>query len=214
MSPASMPNIPTNNHLNHKEASSPLSRTRTLPKSCPEAPELTRPNPVLDKRMTSEDVPSVDPHSLVMSLKSGLLAEAAWGLNILNILLRDDKTMSFCLLSSLPGLLDSLVEHWSDAKEYRWRGEECEEPELIDVTSGDIVGEYKEKVVLLNRAAKSVSFVEDRKRAGWVECAGSSDGFIVRYGGLNNRMGVEEEEALNLVEEAGPLVRRFGSLTR
>ena len=85
--------------------------------------------------------------------------------------------------------------------------EECEEPELIDVTRVDIVGECKEKAVLLNRAARSVSLVEDRKGAGWVECAGSSDGFIVRYGGLNNRMGVEEEEALNLVEEVEETMR-------
>ena len=103
--------------------------------------------------------------------------------------------------------MDSLVEHWRDAKEYRWVEEECEEPELIDVTRVDIVGECKEKAVLLNRAVRSVSLVEDRKGAGWVECAGSSDGFIVRYGGLNNRMGVEEEEALNLVEEVEETMR-------
>lgn len=47
-----------------------------------------------------------------MSLKSGLLSEATWALDTLNILLYDDNTVAYFMLSQLPGLLDNLIDHF------------------------------------------------------------------------------------------------------
>lgn len=48
----------------------------------------------------------------MMSLKSGLLSEATWALDTLNILLYDDNTVAYFMLSQLPGLLDNLIDHF------------------------------------------------------------------------------------------------------
>lgn len=48
----------------------------------------------------------------MMSLKSGLLAETAWALDTLTILLSDDTTVGFFKLSQLPGFLDTVIEHF------------------------------------------------------------------------------------------------------
>ena len=47
-----------------------------------------------------------------MSLKSGLLSEATWALDTLNILLYDDNTVAYFMLSQLPGLLENLIDHF------------------------------------------------------------------------------------------------------
>jgi len=46
-----------------------------------------------------------------MSLKSGLLAESTWVLDVLAVLLRDDVTVSWFGLQHLPGLVNVLLEH-------------------------------------------------------------------------------------------------------
>jgi len=46
-----------------------------------------------------------------MSLKSGLLAETTWALDVLNILLYDDNTVTYFSLNYLPGLLEIILEH-------------------------------------------------------------------------------------------------------
>ena len=43
--------------------------------------------------------------------------ESTWALVTWNVLLKEDRSMSFCQLSTLPVLLDCLVEHWSDTRE-------------------------------------------------------------------------------------------------
>lgn len=48
----------------------------------------------------------------MMALKSGLLAETCWALDILNILLFDDNCISYFGLQHMPGLLDQLLEHF------------------------------------------------------------------------------------------------------
>lgn len=47
-----------------------------------------------------------------MALKSGLLAETCWALDILNILLFDDNCIGYFGLQHMPGLLDLLLEHF------------------------------------------------------------------------------------------------------
>jgi len=46
-----------------------------------------------------------------MALKSGLLSETSWALDVLAVLLRDDTTVLWFGLQHLPGLVDLLLEH-------------------------------------------------------------------------------------------------------
>lgn len=48
----------------------------------------------------------------MMCLKSGLLAESTWALNVLSILLFDDSTVMFFGLQHMPGLVESLLDHF------------------------------------------------------------------------------------------------------
>lgn len=54
----------------------------------------------------------VDAWHLVMSLKSGLTCESAWALNVLTGLLGDDTTFPFFCLQSMPGLIETLLDHF------------------------------------------------------------------------------------------------------
>jgi AT-rich interactive domain-containing protein 1 len=69
--------------------------------------------PVLSRRrkLHKNDVSPVEAWRIMMSLKSGLLAETTWALDVLNVLLYDDYSVSYFSLSYLPGLLDILLEH-------------------------------------------------------------------------------------------------------
>lgn len=49
---------------------------------------------------------------IMMSLKSGLMAESTWALDTLNILLFDDSTVAYFGLAHLPGLLEVLLDHF------------------------------------------------------------------------------------------------------
>ena len=46
-----------------------------------------------------------------MALKSGLLSESTWALDVLAVMLRDDVTVAWFGLQHLPGLVDVLLEH-------------------------------------------------------------------------------------------------------
>ena len=54
----------------------------------------------------------VEAWRLMMSLKSGLLAESTWALDVLNILLYDNSTIMYFDLAQLQGLLEILVDHF------------------------------------------------------------------------------------------------------
>ncbi len=63
----------------------------------------------------TDSIPSpgpVEAWRIMMSLKSGMLAECTWAIDTLNILLHDDKTISYFHLPQLPGLLDTLMDHF------------------------------------------------------------------------------------------------------
>jgi len=47
-----------------------------------------------------------------MSLRSGLLMESTWALDILNVLLYDDNAFTYFGLGNMPGLFEALLEHW------------------------------------------------------------------------------------------------------
>ena len=69
--------------------------------------------PVLTKRkkLHKSDVAPVEAWRIMMCLKSGLLAETTWSLDVLNVLLYDDHSVAYFSLSYLPGLMDMLLEH-------------------------------------------------------------------------------------------------------
>lgn len=64
------------------------------------------------RKYTKVDVQPVDGWRLVMALRSGLLMESTWALDVINILLFDDYTVSYFGLGNMPGLLEALMEHW------------------------------------------------------------------------------------------------------
>ena len=80
-----------------------------FPPGCVEA---TPPYMLKRRKYTKADVQPVEGWRLVMALKSGLLMESTWALDVINILLFDDNGVAYFGLGNMPGLLDALLEHW------------------------------------------------------------------------------------------------------
>ncbi|CAG0886192.1 unnamed protein product [Cyprideis torosa] len=93
--------------LPYPPPSSYLKREVTFP---PDSVEGVTPVMRRRKRLGKADVAPVEPWRLVMALKSGLLSEATWAIDVLNILLFDDSSIVYFGLSHLPGLLDLILE--------------------------------------------------------------------------------------------------------
>ncbi|KAF4513831.1 UNVERIFIED_CONTAM: hypothetical protein B566_EDAN016692 [Ephemera danica] len=74
--------------------------------------EATMPVLYKRRRMARTDVSPVEAWRIMMSLRSGLLAESCWALDVLNVLLFDDASVAYFGLGNLPGLLDVLLEHF------------------------------------------------------------------------------------------------------
>ncbi|XP_014485250.1 PREDICTED: trithorax group protein osa isoform X3 [Dinoponera quadriceps] len=87
-------------------------REMTFP---PDSVEAITPLLYKRRKLTRADVTPIEAWRLMMSLRSGLLAESCWALDVLNILLFDDSSVSYFGLAHLPGLLDVLLEHFSRA---------------------------------------------------------------------------------------------------
>ncbi|XP_068577578.1 AT-rich interactive domain-containing protein 1B isoform X3 [Cebidichthys violaceus] len=64
------------------------------------------------RKLTSKDTGTPEAWRVMMSLKSGLLAESTWALDTINILLYDDSTVGSFTLSQLPGFLELIVEYF------------------------------------------------------------------------------------------------------
>ncbi|KAI1897375.1 hypothetical protein AGOR_G00082660 [Albula goreensis] len=74
--------------------------------------EATQPLLKTRRKLTSKDTGTPEAWRVMMSLKSGLLAESTWALDTINILLFDDNTVSSFTLSQLPGFLELIVEYF------------------------------------------------------------------------------------------------------
>uniref|UniRef100_T1JY34 ARID domain-containing protein n=1 Tax=Tetranychus urticae TaxID=32264 RepID=T1JY34_TETUR len=74
--------------------------------------EATQANYSKRRKLTSKDIPPVEAWKLLMSLKSGLLAESTWALDTLAVLVSDDSSYLYFGLQHLPGLLEILLEHY------------------------------------------------------------------------------------------------------
>uniref|UniRef100_A0A672ZJ68 AT rich interactive domain 1B (SWI1-like) n=1 Tax=Sphaeramia orbicularis TaxID=375764 RepID=A0A672ZJ68_9TELE len=64
------------------------------------------------RRLTAKDTGTPEAWRVMMSLKSGLLAESTWALDTINILLYDDSTVGSFSLPQLPGFLELIVEYY------------------------------------------------------------------------------------------------------
>uniref|UniRef100_A0A673HL10 AT-rich interactive domain-containing protein 1A-like n=1 Tax=Sinocyclocheilus rhinocerous TaxID=307959 RepID=A0A673HL10_9TELE len=71
-------------------------------------------SPVLKsrRRLTMKEIGTPEAWKVMMSLKSGLLAESTWALDTINILLYDDNSISNFNLIQLPGFLELIVEYF------------------------------------------------------------------------------------------------------
>ncbi|KAL0967272.1 hypothetical protein UPYG_G00250130 [Umbra pygmaea] len=87
----------------------PLHRDISFP---PGSVEATQPKLKARRRLTSKETGTPEAWRVMMSLKSGLLAESTWALDTINILLYDDNTVSSFTLSQLPGFLELIVEYF------------------------------------------------------------------------------------------------------
>ena len=78
----------------------------------PDSVEATTPSISKRRRLCARDLSSVEAWRLIMCLKSGLLAESTWALDILSVLLHDDSTVLYFGLQHMPGMLEVLLEHY------------------------------------------------------------------------------------------------------
>merc|ERR1719278_2306754 len=78
----------------------------------PGSVEATQPLMMKRRKYTKVDVQPVDGWRLVMALRSGLLMESTWALDVINVLLYDDHSFTYFGLGNMPGLLEALLEHW------------------------------------------------------------------------------------------------------
>lgn len=78
----------------------------------PDSVEAVMPVATKRRRLYAKDVSPLEAWRLMMCLKSGLLAESTWALDVLSVLLYDDSTVLYFGLSHLPGLLETLMEHF------------------------------------------------------------------------------------------------------
>ncbi|XP_022626034.1 AT-rich interactive domain-containing protein 1B-like isoform X2 [Seriola dumerili] len=86
-----------------------INREVTFPSSSVEA---TTPKLKPRRRLTAKDTGTPEAWRVMMSLKSGLLAESTWALDTINILLYDDSTVGSFSLTQLPGFLELIVEFY------------------------------------------------------------------------------------------------------
>ncbi|OTF71147.1 AT-rich interactive domain-containing 3A-like protein [Euroglyphus maynei] len=78
----------------------------------PNSIEATVPIPSKRRKLMARDIGPVDAWRVYMALKSGLLAESTYALDVLNVISNDDISLLFLSLPNMPGLLDVLLEHY------------------------------------------------------------------------------------------------------
>uniref|UniRef100_A0A8C4ZUT8 AT-rich interaction domain 1A n=1 Tax=Gadus morhua TaxID=8049 RepID=A0A8C4ZUT8_GADMO len=103
------PPVPAS-HIAPPSVQSPLIR-RDMPFP-PGSVEATHPILKPRRRLTMKDIGSPEAWRVMMSLKSGLLAESTWALDTINILLYDDNSIATFNLATLPGMLELVVEYF------------------------------------------------------------------------------------------------------
>lgn len=108
----------------------------------PDSVEATVPVSYRRKRLCKSDVGQVDAWRIIMCLRSGLLSESTYALDILNVLLFDDSTVGYFGLNQWPGLLDLLMEHFKRSLSDMFDGPYPREEEDVE-TEVDLGGVSK-----------------------------------------------------------------------
>ncbi|RWS09496.1 trithorax group protein osa-like protein [Dinothrombium tinctorium] len=109
--PTGYPNATPASSLAHHHLSFQASQKKEIVFP-PDSIEATQPSLIKRRKLTSKDITQVEAWRLLMCLKSGLLAESTWALDVLSILVHDDNTVLYFGLQHLPGLLEVLLEHY------------------------------------------------------------------------------------------------------
>ncbi|XP_058853531.1 AT-rich interactive domain-containing protein 1A-like isoform X2 [Acipenser ruthenus] len=103
------PPVPAS-HITPSPVQPPLIRRDiTFP---PGSTEATQPILKPRRRLTAKEIGTPEAWKIMMSLKSGLLAESTWALDTINILLYDDNSIATFNLCQLPGFLELVVEYF------------------------------------------------------------------------------------------------------
>lgn len=118
----------------HHPSFPPPVKELTFP---PNTVEGTLPRLVKKRRLTAKDVSQIEAWRLLMCLKSGMLAESTWALDVLSILVHDDNTVLYFGLQNLPGLLDVLLEHYVKYLSEIFDGLFDDNSALDDVSDGE-----------------------------------------------------------------------------
>lgn len=107
----------------------------------PDSVEATLPVLYRRKRLCRADIGQLDAWRIIMCLRSGLLSESTYALDILNVLLFDDSSVGYFGLNQWPGLLDILIEHFQRALNDIFDGPypREEKPDESDVDLGGVV---------------------------------------------------------------------------
>ncbi|KAJ8979897.1 hypothetical protein NQ317_017520 [Molorchus minor] len=105
----------------------------------PDSVEATVPVLYRRKRLCRSDVGQVDAWRLIMCLRSGLLSESTYALDMLNVLLFDDSSVGYFGLSQWPGLLDLLLEHFKRSLSDMFDSPPKENVDNVDIDLGGVV---------------------------------------------------------------------------
>ncbi|XP_041034668.1 AT-rich interactive domain-containing protein 1B isoform X2 [Carcharodon carcharias] len=103
------PPVPASQVAVPQQQPPPVRREITFP---PGSVEASQPVLKARRKLTSKDTGAPEAWRVMMSLRSGLLAESTWALDTINILLYDDSTVATFNLSQLSGFLELLVEYF------------------------------------------------------------------------------------------------------
>lgn len=143
----------------------PVKRESYFP---PDSIEAVMPVMSKRRRICRADVVPVDAWRVYLALKSGLLAESTWAIDVLNVLLYDDASVHYFSLAYMPGLAEVLLEHFRRCLSQIFTI-------LEDMEIGyDRVEEFKRKIK--QRAIKS------------------SDSSLVRLGANGEKMEDDDDE--------------------
>lgn len=103
------PSSQKNLRSNKTDVSASISRYDTI--FPPDSIEAEQPIHQRRNLLTHKDIGLVDLWRVMMCLRSGLIAESTWAIDVLSVLLHDNYTASAFCLNSLPGLLEILLEY-------------------------------------------------------------------------------------------------------
>ncbi|CAH1103269.1 unnamed protein product [Psylliodes chrysocephalus] len=139
----------------------------------PDSVEATVPVLYRRKRLCRTDVGQVDAWRIIMCLRSGLLSESTYALDMLNVLLFDDSSVGYFGLNQWPGLLELLMEHFKCSLSDMFDGpypreENLDEPEVdlggvtkpIDPNLKTIILHETTNYTLISRKGNPVKLVD------------------------------------------------------